>query len=145
MEEIKSNSTDVPLKAFTKTPNSPQQQVHLEGLVKARSQFVQIRENYFAAVVKGDFAAAGNILDHQMISAFTVYREQAVALYAVTAEIGQRRAEKVVKVSKLVIVVAGVLSIIAFIAGFLLGFRTLFRGLKWTHILATKSGQQAGG
>ncbi len=134
--EIEANSTDSSIQAFQRTPTLPEQQSYLDTLISDRAQFITRRREYFETVAKGDMSRAEEILNKQLIPAFRIYRKSADTLYGSTAEIGKRRAEQVVHVSRFVVWGAGILSVLVFVAGFFVGHYTIFRGLKWAHILA---------
>lgn len=140
IDEIKANSTDPQIQAFQQTPASTEQRIYFDTLLKARTQFIDLRSQYFDTVTKGDMNGAEGILNEQLIPAFRGYRKSADSLYALTAKIGKSRAERVVQTSNIVVLGAGILAVLAFVAGFLLGFYTVFRGLKWAHLLANRTG-----
>ena len=139
IEEVNANSTEPQIREFQETQTSPAQQIHFNNLMIARAQFIELRGQYFNKVTKGELEVADELLNAQLMPAFKAYRQSADALYASTMKIGKIRAAHVVQASNTVVAGAGILSALAFVAGLLVGFSTLFRGLKWAHFLANRT------
>ncbi len=140
IQEIKQNSTDAQIAAFQKTPTLPEQETVLTELLATRNRFIEKRACYFELVQKGDMDAARVYLNDSLMPEFKLYRASAEGLNDATAEIGKVRAQRVVEVSRTVVVGAGLLTVVVFIAGFFVGFHTLFRGLAWANRIARSSG-----
>jgi hypothetical protein len=94
-----------------------------QEMEQARNQFFALRSNYFALTRNGDQDAAGALLEQSLNPAFTEYQRRASAIYKLNAQIGQARAERILKRAWWTPYALGSLCTVILLAGVFIGFK----------------------
>ena len=130
IQQIRSNSNEGLWRDYGLTASDFEERREYGELLAARTNFVRLREEFFALVKANHPADADALLSGKLGLAYKYYNEASRRLFEYNAKIGRERAARVVWISRACPLVLGVCGVLVFSFGMAAGLRGALGGLR---------------
>jgi Four helix bundle sensory module for signal transduction len=137
IDKITSNSTEPVWRRYREAIFEKQDAHLFEELQMKRSAFLNIRARYFDLVRAGDLAAAQQLFESDLSSAFAGYRQAAQGIFKFNAGVGRMRANRLIQLAHWTPYAAAAFCVTVLLAGVLVGFKATmgaFSGAWSEHV-----------
>ena len=123
VSEIDSNSTSEMWQRYGQSIYDSRDAQLFHDMEGARGEFMSARSNYFRLVQSGRMADAQNFFKGPLAADFRKYRDAAGNIFILNAEVGQQRADRIIRLSRWTPYVLGGLCVIILLTGVFIGFK----------------------
>jgi len=113
--QIRTNSNEGIWRDYDQNVYDPEEQQGYRELLAVRSNFMQLREEFFALIQTGPATGAKIFLEQKLTPAYEGYRENSMKLFEYNAQAGRSHAARVVWISRAAPLVLGACSVIVFV------------------------------
>jgi len=123
ISNIDSNSTAELWRRYGESIYDSRDAQLFRDMENARAEFMSARSNYFHLVQSGRITEARDFFKSPLAAGFKKYREAAGSIFILNAEVGQQRADRIIRLSRWTPYVLGGLCVIILLTGVFIGFK----------------------
>jgi len=138
-QQIRTQSTEKLWRDYADSIYEPQDRLNFHELVRVRTNFLALREQFLRLAESQQLPEARSFLDQKLTPAYESYRAMSEKLFQYNAQVGRERASRVIRVSRLAPWVLAFAGVVLFGSGVLVGLRGAFTGLDLASRPSAKS------
>ena len=144
MAQIRTNNTEPFWKDYANSIFSVEDGTNYGQAMSVRQSYLQAREQLFALISAGKVQEAATFNEQKVLPLFCEYRNHAEQLFAYNVRLGTARQQQILAGVTHTPLTIGLLAMLTFVFGWLLGLRSSLSGLKKnTASRAAKAGESA--
>ena len=129
MQQVRTNSTESLWQEYGERIRTSEDARAYAALMEALKDYLKLREEFFSTVEAARTAEANALMAQKLSPAYDRYLTCSQKLFEYNARVGRERAAKVIRVSRIAPFVVGLLAVIVFAFGMLIGLRGTLSGL----------------
>lgn len=123
MNRIETNSTSELWERYEKSIYDPKDAQLFQKMGQSRTEFLVARSNYFNLVKSGQMTEARNFFEGRLDMTAQNYRWAAGDIFIYNADVGQQRADRIIRLSRWTPFVLGGLCVGILLVGMFIGFK----------------------
>jgi hypothetical protein len=144
IHQIQTNSNEGFWRDYAACVYDPAEAVEYAELLIARTNFTQLRDQYFILIESNNLVAAKGLMEEKLVPAYANYRVASRRLFKFNADIGHRRAATVVRISRWAPLVLAGCGVLVFGLGLVTGVRGALGGLALVSKVRRKDAAEPG-